>query len=283
MASTKTYLITGVSSGIGLDLCKLITEKHPDATVIGTVRQRQGSLTQNDEISKIQLSKSGGKKLIILEGIDVSDDDVGNRLLDKLKDHGIGIDTACGGIDYVIHNAGSVNGTRSVNDNCMDEQNLTNVSMERMRAAFEVNTLGPLKIQQALLAAASDVNSSLYMIPNKSKIAIISTGLASISDNSSGGTYAYRTSKAAVNMVGRCLAMDLKKQEKNIPVALIAPGFIATDFGPGYEKMESWGAKPVRQASEGILEILDEKLNMENTGAFWCVQTKDGKVGEMGW
>merc|ERR1712137_682580 len=102
------------------------------------------------------------------------------------------------------------------------------------------------------------------------KIAIISTGFASIGDNGSGGTYAYRASKAAVNMVGKSMACDFKKEasEKKIAVALIAPGFVATEFGPGKEMMSKWGGAPVDQAGTAIIKCLDE-LTMEKTGKFW--------------
>merc|ERR1712146_773660 len=99
----------------------------------------------------------------------------------------------------------------------MAEQNLVNVTAERMRAAFEVNTLGPLKVQQALLGA------NLMAAPG-GKVAIISTGFGSITDNTSGGNYAYRTSKAAVNMISKCLSCDLKG--KGISVMAIAPGMV---------------------------------------------------------
>mmetsp|Transcript_32004 Transcript_32004/g.58638 ORF Transcript_32004/g.58638 Transcript_32004/m.58638 type:complete len:115 (+) Transcript_32004:1-345(+) len=74
-----------------------------------------------------------------------------------------------------------------------------------MRAAFEVNALGPLRIQKALLDAnlmktsESKEGASSMM----GKVAIISTGLSSIGDNTSGGNYAYPTSKAAVNMIAK--------------------------------------------------------------------------------
>merc|ERR550514_23916 len=98
--------------------------------------------------------------------------------------------------------------------------------MDRMRAAFEVNTLGPLRVQQALLPQMKEGG----------KVAIISTGIGSIGDNDSGGRYAYRTSKAGANVVAKSIAMDLKG--KGIAVAAIAPGFVATEFAAGKEMLE---------------------------------------------
>ena len=75
------------------------------------------------------------------------------------------------------------------------------------------------------------------------KVVVISTGMGSIKDNGSGGLYAYRASKAAVNMVGRSLACDLK--ERGIAVSLIAPGFVVSSFGPGEKAMKKMGARAV--------------------------------------
>jgi NAD(P)-dependent dehydrogenase (short-subunit alcohol dehydrogenase family) len=54
----------------------------------------------------------------------------------------------------------------------------------------------------------------------------------SIGDNTSGGIYAYRASKAAVNMVAKGMSVDLK--EKGIAVVAVNPGLVLTEFGPGY-------------------------------------------------
>ena len=100
-------------------------------------------------------------------------------------------------------------------------------------------------------------------------MAIISTNLASIDDNTSGGSYAYRSAKAAVNMIGKSMSCDLK--DKNISVSLIAPGFVATEFGPGKAKMEGYGAMAVDIAAKGIISIIDS-MTMDNTGKFSLVQ-----------
>ena len=73
-------------------------------------------------------------------------------------------------------------------------------------------------------------------------------------------------------MVVKSMSADLKKDGKGISVAAIAPGFVATNFGGSVEKMESWGAKPVSQATKGILETIEE-MKVENTGRFIMVPT----------
>lgn len=166
----------------------------------------------------------------VIDGIDVTDDGVGAALRAAL-------DGAA--LDVVVHNAGTLNGTRALTGMAaMGDQKFDAISAERMRAAFEVNTLGPLKVQQAV--------QPLVRAPG-GKVVVISTGFASIGDNGSGGTYAYRASKAAVNMVAKSMACDFK--DRGVAVAAIAPGMLVTEFGPGAEAMAKFGAIPSSRAS----------------------------------
>ena len=114
---------------------------------------------------------------------------------------------------------------------------------------FRVNSLGPLRVTQAL---ADNLHEG-------SKVAIVSSRVGSIADNSSGNYYGYRMSKSAVNMAGMNLRHDL--EPRGIAVALLHPGLVATEMTGGQ------GIKPVDAAS-GLVARIDE-LSLENTGGFW--------------
>jgi len=261
MVATTTYLITGASSGIGLELARQLAAVDGNR-VYATVRKRGSSLTGEDAVSRIE--PAAGSTVTIVEGVDVASDAVGDVLVPQLEGQAM---------DVVVHNAGSLSGTRDIVDagNPMAEQKLESVSADRMRAAFEVNALGPLRVQQALLGAG--------LMAEGGKVAVISTGFGSIGDNTSGGTYAYRASKAAVNMIAKGMSCDLK--ERGMAVRCIAPGFVATEFGPGKEKMTAWGAMPVETSCRGILALIDS-MTVDNTGEFHCVQ-RDGSAKAMSW
>ena len=115
-------------------------------------------------------------------------------------------------IDILVHNAGSYDaGTASHGGDpgkLFATQKLDAVTMDTMKAVFDVNTLGPLRVAKALHEQLASPGG---------KLAIISTQLGSIDDNTSGGSYAYRSSKAAVNMVGKSLSCDLKAKVKDEP------------------------------------------------------------------
>jgi NAD(P)-dependent dehydrogenase (short-subunit alcohol dehydrogenase family) len=118
-----------------------------------------------------------------------------------------------------------------------------------MLEQYEVNTLGPLRVTEALAGNLQD----------GSKVAIVSSRVASIDDNGSGGNWGYRASKTAVNMIGTNLMHELRP--RGIAVALLHPGLVATDMTGNH------GVSTTESAS-GLIARIDE-LNMDNTGGFW--------------
>jgi len=98
------------------------------------------------------------------------------------------------------------------------------------------------------------------------KIGIVSSRVGSIGDNTSGGSYAYRASKAAVNSIGRSMAMDLKDQ--GIVVALLHPGFVKTGLDVTKESHQREDAVEAEEAARKLWKVLKEK-RIEDTGRFW--------------
>lgn len=263
----KNWVIVGTSSGIGLGLVQRVLAQSPkEDRVFALCRTRKSSQTQEDSLTALEGAASTENRLTVIEGIDVADDGVGEKLT------GAGSPLAGVKIDYLVHNAGSVDGHNAGSREGPPEgktafsvQALDTVSMDLMRKAFEVNTLGPLRVQQALNGQMRDQTG---------KVVVLSTGLSSIADNTSGGTYAYRTSKAAVNMVTKNFACDLK--ERGIAVVALAPGFVATEFGPGKEKLASWGAMSVEDCTATLFRVAQE-LGTDagfESGSFVMIPTK---------
>jgi NAD(P)-dependent dehydrogenase (short-subunit alcohol dehydrogenase family) len=90
-------------------------------------------------------------------------------------------------------------------------------------------------------------------------VGIITSRMGSIDDNTSGGYYGYRMSKAAVNIAGKSLSIDLAG--RGIAVAILHPGMVATDMTGG-------NGVPVAHAARGLIRRMEE-LNLENSGSFW--------------
>ena len=140
----------------------------------------------------------------------------------------------------VILNAGILEATR-----------LDDLDVESIRRQFEVNALAPLRLAQALLP----------QLHAGSKLALMTSRMGSIDDNSSGGSYGYRMSKVALNMAGKSLAVDL--QPRGIAVAILHPGLVRTlmvNFNPQ-------GIAP-EEAVRGLLARIDA-LSLESSGTFW--------------
>lgn len=167
--------------------------------------------------------------ITVVDGIDVGDDAVIEELGKRLKNQNI---------DILINNAGILT--------C---ETLDDLDFDRMRLQYEVNALGPLRVVKALL-------------PNLhagARIVILTSRVGSVGDNSSGGNYGYRMSKAAANMAGMNLAIELK--DRGIAVGLLHPGLVATE-------MTGNTGVTVEHSASGLLKRIDE-LNLDNTGTFW--------------
>ncbi len=208
-----TILITGCNRGIGLQLCKQLLERGD--SVIGVCR------TASDE-----LQSSGAS---IIDGIDVSESAAMAALRDALGDQRI---------DVLINNAG-----------ILRRDELGAIDYDAMLEQYRVNTLGPLRVTEALLDNLAE----------GSKVIIISSRVGSIEDNASGGSYGYRASKTAVNQVGTNLKHDL--EPRGIAVALLHPGFVATDMTSGQ------GIAPADSA-RGLIQRIDD-LDLATSGGFW--------------
>jgi NAD(P)-dependent dehydrogenase (short-subunit alcohol dehydrogenase family) len=119
-----------------------------------------------------------------------------------------------------------------------------------LRRQFEVNALAPLRLTDALLER----------LPRGGKVALITSRMGSIDDNGSGGAYGYRMSKAALNMAGKSLAIDLRPQ--GVAVILLHPGLVKTDMVGDHGEIEP------ADAATGLLARIDA-LSLESSGSFW--------------
>ena len=142
-------------------------------------------------------------------------------------------------LDTLINNAGVLVPT-----------SLDDLDFDAIRRQFEVNAMGPLRVVAALR----------HRLHRGSKVAIITSRMGSLADNSSGGSYGYRMSKAAVNMAGVSLAHDLRPA--GVAVALLHPGYVKTDM------TNNQGNVPPEEAARGLIARIDE-LSLDESGGFW--------------
>ena len=165
----------------------------------------------------------------VWDGLDVADDGVVDAVRARLGDRPI---------QLLINNAG-----------ILRRQALPDLDWDGMRQQFEVNTLGPLRVTSA----------ALPNLQSGSKVAIVTSRMGSIDDNTSGSHYGYRMSKAAVNIAGVSLARDLER--RGIAVILLHPGHVRTEMTRGSGQVDA------ATAARGLLARIDE-LDLASTGTF---------------
>tara|TARA_Y100000287_G_scaffold158983_1_gene137165 strand:+ start:998 stop:1663 length:666 start_codon:yes stop_codon:yes gene_type:complete len=138
-----------------------------------------------------------------------------------------------------------------LNAGILQSMGLNDLDADGIRQQFEVNALAPLLLARALIP----------LMPQGSKLVLMTSRMGSIDDNTSGGSYGYRMSKVALNIAGKSLAVDLQAQ--GIAVAILHPGLVKTRmirFNPN-------GISPT-ESVKGLLARIDE-LTLETSGSFW--------------
>jgi NAD(P)-dependent dehydrogenase (short-subunit alcohol dehydrogenase family) len=137
---------------------------------------------------------------------------------------------------------------------------LKTVDLAKFQKTFAVNTFGPLLLTQALLPN--------ILASQHPRIAVVSSRVGSMGDNSSGGAYSYRSSKAAVNALFKSMSIDLK--DKNVPVIILHPGIVKTNLDPRWKegKNDLQGAVQPEQAVSELWRVLMSK-GLESTGRFY--------------
>lgn len=188
----QTVCITGAARGLGLGY----TEHYLQAgwQVLAVARKAK----EKDSLKK--LAQKYGEQLELFDA-DVTQLDSLQPLKKRWETQSL---------DMLINNAGVLL------DRQMDFQK---IPLETLRESFEVNVIAPVALTQMALPALQKTK--------KPVVVMMSSLMASIADNASGGYYAYRSSKTALNMITRSLANDCPWL---IAVAL-HPGWVQTDMG----------------------------------------------------
>jgi len=228
MDSPYQILITGSNRGIGLELAKQYAQDGWNVLACCRDTQHANAL---QAISKVHTN-------IRLMSLDVANFAQIDALAMQLKDEKI---------DVLINNAG-----------IYPESSLGDADTDDWIEAFKVNSIAPLKMATAFTVPIA--NSTLK------KIATLSSKMGSMSDNSSGGSYIYRSSKTAVNMVMKSLSIDL--QPAGIAVVTLHPGWVLTDMGGSNALLDT-------QTSVAGLRNVIANLNMSNTGKFIAYDGKE--------
>jgi NAD(P)-dependent dehydrogenase (short-subunit alcohol dehydrogenase family) len=146
-------------------------------------------------------------------------------------------------IDLLINSAGILGAPH---------QRTGQIDYQSWAQVLDVNTLGPMRVTEAFTE---------HLARSDRKLAVtITSGMGSIADNTSGGSIAYRSSKAAVNMAMRSAAIDL--HERGIVCVVVNPGWVRTDMGGPNATLSV-------EASVSAMRRLIETLGPPQSGKFF--------------
>ncbi|MEO8342502.1 MAG: SDR family oxidoreductase [Gallionella sp.] len=223
----KTLLTTGANRGIGLEFCRQYAAEG--WRVMACSRHPKKSV----ELNKLAAQYPD---LIKVYSLDVTDHAEIAHLGQVLANESI---------DMLINNAGIYPDA--------DKKGFGHTDYEAWMQAFRINTMAPLKMAETF---APQISRS-----KQKTIVTVTSKMGSIADNSSGGNYLYRTSKAAVNMVVKNLAIDLKPN-----------GIIAVVFHPGWVKTDMGGPNAMISAEQSVSGIrkMIVRLSLLDSGKFFA-------------
>jgi NAD(P)-dependent dehydrogenase (short-subunit alcohol dehydrogenase family) len=180
-----------------------------------------------------QLAEDSGERLQIL-AMDVTDPGSVKAAAAELDGQAI---------DLLLNNSGIIG---------PQGQTIGNIDYDAWAKVLDVNTMGPMRVSEAFVEYVARSDRKL--------IVTLTSGMGSIADNTSGGSILYRSSKAAVNMVMRSLAIDLAS--RGITCVVVNPGWVQTDMG---------GANATLTPAESVtvLKWLIETLVPAQSGKFF--------------
>ena len=217
----STTLITGTNRGIGLEFTKQYAEAGWN--VLACCRHPESA----DKLNALAAQHSN----ITIYPLDVANFRQVDALAEQLNNVTI---------DVLINNAG-----------VYPSDGLSDKEIEDWLNGFKINSIAPLKMATAFTPhiAKSELK----------KLATLSSKMGSIDDNTSGGSYMYRTTKTAVNMVMKSLSIDL--EPSGIAVVTLHPGWVETDMGGSNALINA------ETSVKGLRKVID-KLSLANTGKF---------------
>ena len=215
-------LITGCSRGIGREFIHQYL-LNPNVTQIFAVTRNASHLEA--------LTQQHGVRLKLIS-LSVTEESAKENLTELLKTETL---------DLLINNAGFYP---------EEAETFSEIKIESLQAAFEVNVFAAFRTTQACLQALQK--------SKQAKVISITSLMGSIADNTSGGSYAYRISKAALNMMNKSFANDFPK----IISAVLHPGWVKTEMGG------SAAPTTVQESVSGMIKVI-EALNLEKSGNFY--------------
>lgn len=216
-------VITGTNRGIGLELTRQALAKGH--TVLAVARKP-------DESAGLQELRAQHADRLQTLAVDLKHPEAPAKIQSAVK--------AWPAVDILVNNAGIMRSKTTVED---------------FLESFHVNSVVPYLVTEALLPQLKKSRSP--------KAVHMTSLMGSIDDNGSGGYYAYRSSKTALNMINKSLSID----HDWLNTIVMHPGWVQTDMGG------SGAPTPPSESAAGIWKVV-ENLRTEDSGSFFDFRGK---------
>ena len=215
-----TWIITGGNRGIGKEFIhQLLSKNH---TIITGVRNPDQMDIEHELLSIFKLDVSDSQSVV----------EFAQSVLQQTNQ-----------VDVLVNNAGRMDGRW---------QTIGEVDPDLSLEVLNVNTIGPLRVTQALWPLLEKTSNS--------KVANISSLMGSIDDCLSGRSYAYRTSKTGLNMITKILSVE--GRDTDVSVSCYHPGWVQTDMGGERAPVQA------HESVEGLIGLI-EMQDGERSGRFF--------------
>jgi NAD(P)-dependent dehydrogenase (short-subunit alcohol dehydrogenase family) len=234
ITNLDSIVILGITSDIGFWLCKIILKINPNCKIFGNVRV-------NSENQKVNELKSINQ-VTLLEH-DIFSEDSWEKFINEISKN-------TQNIDFFINTVGFLQ-----NETFLPEKSIRGISFDGLMESFKVNTL-------------SGALSAKYLIPmfdKKKKTCFIqlSAKVGSISENSLGGWYGYRSSKAALNMFMKTLSIELNRKRLDCCTMCIHPGTTNTRLSKPFIKTVKHKVWEPQESAMNIINVIEKNWNKE--------------------
>ena len=227
----KVALVTGASRGIGLEFVTQLLAGDPDWSVVATCREPEAAGALEELTERFE------RRLALL-GMDVAEEGT-------IREAASQVARVTERVHLVLNVAGVLHGP-----GFGPEKKLAQVDPEALSKVFEVNAFGPLLVAKHF--------HPLLRHEERSVFASLSARVGSISDNRLGGWYAYRSSKAAQNMITKTLAIELGRIAPNAIILGLHPGTVDTDLSRPFQRNVPKGRLlSTRDSVLSLLQVID--------------------------
>ncbi len=232
--------VQGGSGGLGSAMTRRLLSDSTIQKVYASSRSPAGS----DAL--LELRRQFPERLELLS-LDVSNEESIEAAARAVSDAGHGLD--------IVFNCSGVLHSEAM----QPEKRLSQIDRAALLASFEINAVGPIVVLKHLVG--------LMPRRERSLIVNLSARVGSIADNRLGGWYGYRASKSALNMLTRCLALELKRTHPGCLCVAMHPGTVDTELSRPFAS----GARPFTpsRAADQIFDVV-RGLSSEESGGFFA-------------